>query len=85
VAMDEFIREHIKDLKRTPNVRLPKPAQCMIVTQIAPRSLAGHAGIAAKDLLVSLDGSPPRGSSPRPTCTAARSIGGSSTRGRATS
>jgi len=63
--MDEFIREHIKDLKRTPNVRLPKPAQCMIVTQIAPRSLAGHAGIAAKDLLVSLDGEPAAGLLPQ--------------------
>ncbi len=56
--MDEFIREQIKELKRTPNVRLPKPAQCMIVTELAPRSLAGEAGVAVKDLLVSLDEEP---------------------------
>ena len=37
--MDEFIRAQVKELKRTPNVRLPKPAQCMIVTKLA-RQLA---------------------------------------------
>jgi hypothetical protein len=56
--MDAFIRAQIHELKRTPNVRMPRPAQCMIVTEVAPRSLAGEAGVAVKDLLVSLDEEP---------------------------
>jgi len=62
--MDEFIRAQVRELKRTPNVRLPKPAQCMIVTKLATRSLAGHAGVSVKDLLVSLDGEPAASLSP---------------------
>lgn len=54
--MDEFIRAQVLDLRHTPNVRLPKPAQCQIVSRLAPRSLAAHAGVSQKDLLVSLDG-----------------------------
>ncbi len=56
--MQAFIEAQIRDLKRTPNVRMPKPAQCMIVTELAPVSLAGHAGVAARDFLVSLDDEP---------------------------
>jgi hypothetical protein len=63
--MDEFIRAQVRELKRTPNVRLPRPAQCMIVTKLAPHSLAGHAGVAVKDLLVSLDGEPAASLSPQ--------------------
>lgn len=58
MRLDEFIREQVVALERTPNVRLPRPAQCMIVTRLAPRSLAAHAGVGVKDLLVSLDGEP---------------------------
>jgi hypothetical protein len=53
--MDEFIRAQVRELRRTPNVRLPKPAECMIVTKLAKHSLAGYAGVSLKDLLVSLD------------------------------
>ena len=63
--MDAFIRGQVKALNRTPNVRLPKPSQCMIVTKLAPQSLAGHAGVSLKDLLVSLDGEPAASLSPR--------------------
>jgi hypothetical protein len=56
--MDDFIRAQVRELKRTPNVRLPRPAECMIVTKLAPRSLAAHAGVGVRDLLVSLDGEP---------------------------
>ena len=63
--MEEFIRAQVRELKRTPNVRLPKPAQCMIVTKLARQSLAGHAGVGLKDLLVSLDGEPAASLSPR--------------------
>jgi hypothetical protein len=56
--MDDFIRAQVKGLKRTPNVRLPRPAECMIVAKLAPRSLAAHVGVGVKDLLVSLDGQP---------------------------
>ncbi len=54
--MDDFIRAQVLDLRRTPNVRLPRPADCQIVARIAPRSLAAHAGVGIRDLLVSLDG-----------------------------
>jgi hypothetical protein len=63
--MDGFIRSQVKELKHTPNVRLPKPAQCMIVTRLAPRSPAGYAGVSLKDLLVSLDGEPAASLSPQ--------------------
>jgi hypothetical protein len=63
--MDEFIRAQVEEIKRTPNVRLPKPAQCMIVTRLAERSLAGHAGVSLRDLLVSLDGKPAASLSPQ--------------------
>lgn len=56
--MDSFIAAQIKDVKRTPNVRMPKPAQCMIVTKLALRSVAAAAGVAVRDFLVSLDGEP---------------------------
>src|SRR5262245_28278134 len=62
-AMDAFIRSQIHELKRTPS-RMPRPSQCMIVTEIAPRSVAGEAGGAAKDLLASLDGEPPAALAP---------------------
>src|SRR5262249_47328273 len=56
--MDDFIRAQVKELTHTPNVRMPRPAQCLIVSKVAPRSLAAHAGVAVKDFLVSLDGVP---------------------------
>ncbi len=57
-TLDAFIRAQMRDLQRTPNVRMPRPAECMIVTELAPRSLAGEAGVAVKDFLVSLDDEP---------------------------
>lgn len=65
--MEDFIRSQVRELKRTPNVRLPRPAECMIVTKLAPRSLAAHAGVGVKDLLVSLDGQPAASLAPQ-TC-----------------
>jgi hypothetical protein len=56
--MEDFIRAQVKELKRTPNVRMPRPAQCLIVTELAAPSLAAHAGVAVKDFLVSVDGTP---------------------------
>ncbi|HEY7514866.1 MAG TPA: hypothetical protein VIC87_10335, partial [Vicinamibacteria bacterium] len=57
-SLDAFIRAQIRDLQRTPNVRMPRPVECMIVTEVASRSLAGEAGVAARDFLVSLDDEP---------------------------
>jgi hypothetical protein len=54
--MDEFIAAQVKSLERTAGVRMPWPADCMIVAKLAPRSLAAHAGVAVKDFLVALDG-----------------------------
>jgi hypothetical protein len=56
--MQDFIRAQVKELKRTPNVRMPRPAQCLIVKELAKVSLAAHAGVAVKDFLVSVDGVP---------------------------
>ena len=47
-----------------PNVRMPKPSQCLIVTKLATPSLAAHAGVAVKDFLVSLDSVPASDVSP---------------------
>ena len=56
--MQAFINSQVRQLTRTPNVRMPRPSQCLIVTKIAPVSLASHAGVALKDFLISLDGMP---------------------------
>ena len=56
--MDEFIRAQVKSVLRTPNVPLPRPAGCLLVKKIAPRSVAAHLGVAQKDLLAFVDGSP---------------------------
>jgi len=56
--MDEFIRAQVKSLLRTPNVPLPRPVGCLIVKKIAARSVAAHLGVAEKDLLAFVDGSP---------------------------
>ena len=62
--MDEFIRSHVKSLQST-SARPPKPISCLRVERTAPRSVAGHAGIAAGDLLVSLDGGPASKADPK--------------------
>jgi hypothetical protein len=51
-----FISAQIKGVKRTPGVRMPKPAGCMIVKRLAAHSPAAELGLAPKDFLVSLDG-----------------------------
>ena len=56
--MEEFIRAQVKSVLRTPNVPLPRPAGCLLVKKIAPRSVAAHLGVAQKDLLAFVDGSP---------------------------
>ena len=53
--MQAFINSQVRNLTRTPNVRMPKPSQCLMVTEIANPSLAAHAGVGLKDFLVSLD------------------------------
>ena len=62
--MDAFIQKQILGLRSTPNTPLPRPAQCLIVTRLAKRSVAAAAGIAEKDLLVSIDGQPATGFMP---------------------
>lgn len=62
--MQAFINSQIRNLTRTPNVRMPRPSQCLMVTKLATPSLAAHAGVAAKDFLVSLDGVSVAGISP---------------------
>jgi hypothetical protein len=56
--MDEFIRAQVKSVLRTQNVPLPRPAGCLIVKKLAPRSVAAHLGVAGKDLLAFVDGTP---------------------------
>ena len=53
--MQAFINSQVRNLTRTPNVRMPKPSQCRLVTELAIPSLAAHAGVAMKDFLASLD------------------------------
>jgi hypothetical protein len=65
--MEEFIRAQVLGLSRTTNVRLPRPAECMIVKRLATRSVAALAGVGVRDLLVSLDGQP-AASLPPQTC-----------------
>ncbi len=64
VPLLAFINAQIRNLTRTPNVRMPRPSQCLIVTRLATRSLAAHAGVAAKDFLVTLDAASVAGISP---------------------
>jgi hypothetical protein len=54
--LQAFINSQVRKLTRTPNVRMPKPSQCLLVTGLAAPSLAAHAGVAVKDFLVTLDG-----------------------------
>jgi hypothetical protein len=56
--MDTFIRSHVRALQRVPGAPAPKAAHCMVVKDVAPVSVAAHAGVAAGDLLVMLDGMP---------------------------
>jgi hypothetical protein len=53
--LQTFINSQVRRLTRTPNVRMPKPSQCLMVTELANPSLASHAGVGLKDFLVSLD------------------------------
>ena len=55
--MPDFIQSQIKGLRRS-SARMPKPAECMIVTRLAARSIAAEAGVSAKDFLAALDGKP---------------------------
>lgn len=64
VSLQAFINAQIRNLTRTPNVRMPRPSQCLMVTKLATPSLAAHAGVALKDFLVSLDAVPAAGISP---------------------
>jgi hypothetical protein len=56
-SLDDFVRRHILSLtsERAP---MPRPAQCMIVTRVAPGSIAARAGISPKDFLAQMDGEP---------------------------
>ncbi|MBK5257207.1 MAG: hypothetical protein JJE39_14360 [Vicinamibacteria bacterium] len=56
--MQGFISAQVRQLTRMPNVRMPKPSQCLIVTKMATPSLAAHVGVAPRDFLVSLDAVP---------------------------
>ena len=62
--MKDFIQSQIRRITRTPNVRMPRPAQCLLVTRLATPSVASEAGIAPKDFLVSLDSVPASDVSP---------------------
>jgi S1-C subfamily serine protease len=37
---------------------MPRPSGGLIVTQVAPRSVAARAGVSAKDFLAEMDGEP---------------------------
>jgi hypothetical protein len=56
LLLQAFINSQVRNLTRAANVRMPKPSQCLMVTDIANPSLAAHAGVGLKDFLVSLDG-----------------------------
>ncbi|MBX7185515.1 MAG: hypothetical protein K1Y01_10260 [Vicinamibacteria bacterium] len=70
--MQAFINAQVRNLTRMPNVRMPKPSQCLMVTGLATPSLASHAGVAMKDFLVSLDSVPAAEASPRTYAIRAR-------------
>lgn len=70
--MQAFINSQVRNLTRTPNVRMPRPSQCLMVTEIANPSLAAHAGVGLKDFLVSLDSISAAEVSPRTYLTRAR-------------
>ena len=56
-SLDDFVQKQILSLRRQ-RAAMPRPAQCMIVTKVAPRSVAAQAGIAPKDFLAQMDGEP---------------------------
>ncbi len=56
--MEAFINAQVRQLARMPNVRMPRPSHCLMVTKMATPSLAAHAGVAPRDFLVSLDAVP---------------------------
>ena len=62
--MEQFIRSQIKSQQST-SARPPKPVSCLRVERVATRSVAGHAGVVAGDLLVSLDGGPASKADPK--------------------
>lgn len=62
--MKAFIEAQVHKLTTMPNVRMPRPSQCLMVTKMATPSLAAHAGVSAKDFLVSLDSVPAKDLSP---------------------
>jgi hypothetical protein len=74
VSLQAFINSQIRNLTRTPNVRMPRPSQCLMVTKLATPSLAAHAGVAARDFLVSLDAMPAAGISPDTYTLRARTL-----------
>ena len=53
--LDDFVSKQVLSLsaERAP---MPRPAHCMIVTRVAPRSVAAHAGISPRDFLAQMDG-----------------------------
>jgi hypothetical protein len=58
VDLTAFIESQIKDLRREPGERAPRPATCLAVTKVAKRCVASRAGVARGDLLSLVDGSP---------------------------
>ena len=53
--LDGFVRKQVLSLsaQRAP---MPRPAQCMIITRVAPGSVAAHAGLSPRDFLAQMDG-----------------------------
>src|SRR5882672_1334816 len=62
--LQPFITSQIKALQPSPG-RPPKPVTCLRVKRVAAQSIAGHAGVAAGDVLVYLDGGPASKSEPK--------------------
>ena len=57
-ALAEFAQQQIRALQRTPRAPMPRPAQCQLVTKIAAHGVAARAGVAQKDFLALVDGTP---------------------------
>lgn len=56
--LDAFVRQHVRALSKSAGAAPPSPADCLRVAEVAPGSVAEHAGVAKGDLLFNIDGKP---------------------------
>jgi len=57
-SLEALFAEHVRRCAKASGRTVPSPATCLIVKQVASRSIAARAGIREGDLLVTVDGGP---------------------------